>query len=732
MADAPARQKIAVIGGGVGAMTTVFELTEQPGWADKYEITVYQMGWRLGGKGASGRNQAMGDRIEEHGVHFWFGYYENAFNLIQRVYAELGRRPDEPLATWRDAFKPHELFILMQFHAAQWSQWDLRPPRMPGVPGDGEIPTFWKLVDRLLEALHRHSDAVLPDAVREALHAPAQHPGWLRTLGERLLLGAEHFTGALGFHATREVVRRLAEHPDDQAAHDALHDALAAFGHFLERAEAVLDHTARTFVDDEAESSPILRRVLSLLTLGYYMFKGIVMDDVAKRGFDQLDHLDLREWLHSHGAGPLALDSDTIRVAYESIFAFDQGAYSRPNLAAGTGLRGLLRLSVGYKEAFSYKMQAGMGDTIFAPFYQVLKRRGVSFEFFSAVRSIRPSADGLRIESIEVGRQATIVGGGEYQPLYDVKGLPCWPSKPLFDQLVERDTLRDPYVNLESYWCAHPDVRTDTLHLGQDFDRVLLATSLGPIALIAPELVAQKPAWQAMVDNVQTIGTQAFQIWTRQDDQDLRRATNGDEPLAPGEMPIYGGFAQPHNTVADMSHLLARETWPNGTGPEAIYYACGPLSLARDMQSRDDIGFPIEQDAAAHTRACQWLRTSLQFLLPGAMYHGYPQSFPNTLDFGQLYDPDGPRIPASLHFDAQFWRANIDPSERYVLSGKGTTSQRVRAGQTGYDNLVLAGDFTFTALNYGCVEAAVMSGMEAASAICGVAIPIAGANFPFD
>ena len=725
MVDAPARQKIAVIGGGVGAMTAVFELTEQPGWADKYDITVYQMGWRLGGKGASGRNQAMGDRIEEHGVHFWFGYYENAFNIIQRVYAELGRRPDEPLATWRDAFEPHELFILMQFHDAAWSQWNLRPPRMPGVPGDGEIATFWRLVDRFLEALHLHSEAVLPAAVRAELHAPADHPGWLRRLGERLVLGAEHFTGALGFHAAREVVRRLAENPHDQAAHDSLDDAIAAFQHFVERA-------AQTFVEDEAEASPILRRVLSLLTLGYFMFKGMVMDDVARKGFDQLDHLDLREWLHSHGAGPLALDSDTIRVAYESIFAFDQGAYSRPDLAAGTGLRGLLRLSVGYKEAFSYKMQAGMGDTIFAPFYQVLKRRGVKFEFFSAVRAIHPSADGTRIESIEVGRQATILGGGEYQPLYDVKGLPCWPSKPLFDQLAEGDTLRDPYVNLESYWCTHPDLRTDTLHLGQDFDRVVLATSLGPIALIAPELVAQKPAWRAMVDNVQTIGTQAFQIWTSQDDQDLRRAPNGDEPLAPGEMPIYGGFAQPHNTVADMSHLLGRENWPAAGGPKAIYYACGPLSLARDMQSRDDRGFPAEQDAAAHTRASQWLRTSLQFLLPGAMYHGYPQSFPNTLNFGQLYDPDGPKILASRQFDAQFWRANIDPSERYVLSGKGTTSQRLRAGQTGYDNLVMAGDFTFTALNYGCVEAAVMSGMEAASAISGVAIPIAGANFPFD
>ena len=202
-------------------------------------------------------------------------------------------------------------------------------------------------------------------------------------------------------------------------------------------------------------------------------------------------------------------------------------------------------------------------------------------------------------------------------------------------------------------------------------------------------------------------------------------------------MPIYGGFAQPHNTVADMSHLLERENWSSiggsaAGGPKAIYDGCGPLSLPRDMQRRNDTGFPADQDTAAHVRACQWLRTSLQFLLPGAMYRGYPESFPNTLNFGRLYDPDGPKIPASLQFDAQFWRANIDPSERYVLSRKGTTSQRVRANETGYDNLVLAGDFTFTAFNYGCVEAAVMSGMEAASAICGQAIPIAGANFPVD
>ena len=49
-----AKKKIAVLGGGVGSMTAAFEITESPGWEEKYDITVYQLGWRLGGKGAKG------------------------------------------------------------------------------------------------------------------------------------------------------------------------------------------------------------------------------------------------------------------------------------------------------------------------------------------------------------------------------------------------------------------------------------------------------------------------------------------------------------------------------------------------------------------------------------------------------------------------------------------------------------------------------------------------------
>ena len=55
---------------------------------------------------------------------------------------------------------------------------------------------------------------------------------------------------------------------------------------------------------------------------------------------------------------------------------------------------------------------------------------------------------------------------------------------------------------------------------------------------------------------------------------------------------------------------------------------------------------------------------------------------------------------------------------------------RLHSGDTGYGNLVFAGDWTFTGLNYGCVEAAVMSGMEACRAICGSPKIIFGENYP--
>ena len=64
-------------------------------------------------------------------------------------------------------------------------------------------------------------------------------------------------------------------------------------------------------------------------------------------------------------------------------------------------------------------------------------------------------------------------------------------------------------------------------------------------------------------------------------------------------------------------------------------------------------------------------------------------------------------------------RVNFEPTERYVTAPANTTTFRLKAWESGYSNLYLAGDWTYTGLNVGCVEATVMSGKLASLAISG-------------
>src|SRR5215470_3364823 len=84
-----AKTRVAIVGGGMGGLATAFELeANRPG---QYEITVYERHWRLGGKGASGRNldPGLGNRIEEHGLHVLMGFYDNVFEILNRCYTDL-------------------------------------------------------------------------------------------------------------------------------------------------------------------------------------------------------------------------------------------------------------------------------------------------------------------------------------------------------------------------------------------------------------------------------------------------------------------------------------------------------------------------------------------------------------------------------------------------------------------------------------------------------------------
>lgn len=89
------------------------------------------------------------------------------------------------------------------------------------------------------------------------------------------------------------------------------------------------------------------------------------------------------------------------------------------------------------------------------------------------------------------------------------------------------------------------------------------------------------------------------------------------------------------------------------------------------------------------------------------------------LDFDLLVCTEDDSAKGVARFDQQFWRANIDPNERYTQSPAGSTKCRIKAWDTGYDNLVIAGDWTYTGLNVGSMEGTVMSGRLAAHAISG-------------
>lgn len=150
----PARpRKIAVLGGGISSLTAVFDLTSSRDWKSNYDITVYQMGWRLGGKGASSRNPDVADRIEEHGLHIWLGFYENAFEILRRAYAELPSGAGT-FSGVEEAFLPHNFVVLEEKTTDGWLHWPRTFPTNNSFPGLGsDLPSLWDLFLMLLQEI---------------------------------------------------------------------------------------------------------------------------------------------------------------------------------------------------------------------------------------------------------------------------------------------------------------------------------------------------------------------------------------------------------------------------------------------------------------------------------------------------------------------------------------------------------------------------------------------------
>jgi uncharacterized protein with NAD-binding domain and iron-sulfur cluster len=344
-----------------------------------------------------------------------------------------------------------------------------------------------------------------------------------------------------------------------------------------------------------------------------------------------------------------------------------------------------------------------MGDTVFTPLYEVLARqRGVRFEFFRRVLAVRPSADGRLVEQIVVSRQAS-AKRPTYEPLIDVKGLPCWPAAPLWDQLERGDDMRKhpEQFDFESAWCS-AEVGQETLEIGRDFDAVVLGISVAALPAVAADLIERSARWRSMVAWTKTVQTQSLQLWFEPDLAGLGWSAGTT---------VMTGYAEPFDSWGEMSHLLAREDWPDGGAPLSLQYLCGALDDAKPIPPPSDADFPRREHERVRGNAIDWLGAHAGHIWPRACVSPDGGAF----DWNKLVDPQG--RSGETRLDAQFWRANIDPTERYVLSAPGSIEKRLAPGESGFANLYLAGDWTRTSLDCGCAEAAVESGLLAARAL---------------
>ena len=701
------KEKVAVIGGGMGGLSAAFYLTEEPNWSDKYDITVYQQGWRLGGKCASGRDTrpGYGDRIYEHGLHIFAGFYDQSFHLLRRAYDALERPPEHPNRSVWDAFTPSDQITLVEpaRGGLPMSQWHLNVPTNERRPGDEVVvPSLLEHVHRMLELLQ----TMIP-------FATTMQPG------EN---GSGHSkSGFLSFACkiVKRLFHRVEADVEEAAINFALHRAIDLTHKQMRLLGTSEDKTA--FAIEE-------RRFIELAFMAQTILHGIIEDRIPVHGFDALDTYEYSEWIHKNALAVAKkypgwghpkdraddlVNSAIIRSGYDYAFAYDDGGDpNKPNLAAGTALRALF-LMMFYKGHFFWKMRGAMGEVVIAPLYLALLKRGVKFKFFHRVTKLNIDRDTASLHSIDLVQQAQLASPDQaYQPLIDVpiegwpedQPLEAWPYQPLWDQLKDGEALRASGRDFEADFGDAPldgDV-AQTLMQGIDFDQVILGVPPGVSRSVCRDFPDRLPAsnWGPMFKAVSVTRTCAMQLWFKRDMADLGCETP-DRTLT--------GAEQSFSSWADMSHLLSRERWQGSASPKSIAYFCGQIPGG---EPTDPPAIDIDQEAR------RWLKQNAPIYWPRALSETSAYSLSPSL----LVNPG--KTPAKDPLDGQYIKANNNPSDLYVQAPKNSVFTRMDAHESGLDNLFLAGDWTRNGINSGCAEAAVRSGLRCALAMGGKLPPL--------
>jgi hypothetical protein len=173
---------------------------------------------------------------------------------------------------------------------------------------------------------------------------------------------------------------------------------------------------------------------------------------------------------------------------------------------------------------------------------------------------------------------------------------------------------------------------------------------------------------------------------------------------------VAGASLEPLDTYSEMSQQRDRERWAPELDVRGIGYFRGPLNVDTDATQS-------EADRQVRQQAIRFLDHDVATLWPRAAAF-------NRFKWEDLVDPGD--ASGSARFDSQHWRANIAGTERYVQTPAGTVRYRLRVDESGFENLVLAGDWTRNGIDTGSVEAAIASGRQATRALCGQPVHVPG------
>ena len=779
------RRQVAVLGAGPSGLAAAFALTK----TGRFDVHVYQMGWRAGGKCATGRDQSD-YRSLQNGSHYLFGCYHNSFSLIRQAYAVLGSSDDpdkECFGRLEEEFESRNLLVGVQRYrrdpdvvpvdGAPWYRY--MPQNMASPGDDAKLPTKFDWAIIIFQfALGFGIDlcALLLSSIYNGLFF--RHSGPERFVGLRVclwLFPLDPFDRSLRARLMRAPlwpIRWLFN-----GFFWLLSKVLHAFSYItvlllparlragFRRTFSWIGNRLLWFVRASTKwlllaslrlpttGSNAVQRSLILSDLAVTLLVGYFRDGLNRPGgFERIDREDFKAWLTRHGAHEDTVESSLITTWYDAVISYKNGDKEHPECSAGVAVQSMLRALLTYKGAFAYQMRAEVGDSFIAPVVKALETLGVQFHFYTRVKHVVVSPEARRVKRIELDVQCEHHGlGAEFMNVKD-RRFPkrerrkSWPAKPLH---CEACAALDPA--LDSYYSAHYVAKRTLLAreeapagTGEVFDLVVAALPLGMMedvlvrekhpserlaegedtrpgadAETANELISvadTEPAWKDCFGHVRHTESQALRIWFKVPLQPAGGRSLGWTQSPP----ILSGYRWPFNTWEDNSQATHIQNFGPNEEAKSIATVFGPLQTGEG--SIRELRHFERQRQVAESSAWNFVVSNMVPLWPGLKNEGAEYGV-DWNSFVDLENRSGPK-----RFNWQHVATNVGPLESYVQAAPNTLQYRLRADESQFSNLFLAGDWIRNGIEVGSVEGAVISGLKAARMIAGESVRIVGGD----